>query len=178
MSAGLRGGGRVPIGPNTVLVAHRESVTLRTADGELLSGELALPADGPPSATIICLHPLPTHGGSSQSHLLRKIAWRLPALAGVAVLRFDTRGTGASTGTFDGGNAERFDVAAALEFVEFGDLPAPWLVGWSFGTELALRHGCDPSVVGAVLISPPLRRASDADLDVWARSKKPLVAIR
>jgi pimeloyl-ACP methyl ester carboxylesterase len=35
-----------------------------------------------------------------------------------------------------------------------------WLLGWSFGTDLALKYGCDPSVVGAVLISPPLRSPS------------------
>jgi uncharacterized protein len=56
-------------------------------------------------------------------------------------------------------------------------LPAPWLVGWSFGTDLALRYGCDPSVVGAVLISPPLRFSTPADLAAWAASGKPLTAI-
>ncbi|HMC67991.1 MAG TPA: hypothetical protein VKJ07_02450, partial [Mycobacteriales bacterium] len=61
--------------------------------------------------------------------------------------------------------------------VEYEDLPAPWLVGWSFGTDLALRYGCDPSVQGAVLISPPLRFSSEDDLRRWADSGKPLVAI-
>jgi alpha/beta superfamily hydrolase len=166
-----------PIRANTVLPARREPVVLDTADGERLVGELALPADSEPVASLVCLHPLPTEGGSMDSHLLRKAAWRLPALAGLAVLRFDTRGTGRSSGRFDGGEGERFDVAAALDLVEARDLPAPWLLGWSFGTDLALRHGCDPSVVGAVLISPPLRQATEADLDVWARSGKPVVAI-
>jgi hypothetical protein len=32
-------------------------------------------------------------------------------------------------------------------------------------------------VVGAVLISPPLRYSTDADLERWAESGKPLVAI-
>lgn len=162
---------------NTVLPARRSPVTLDTADGEHLLGELAVPEDRPPAGTVVCLHPLPTEGGSMESHLLRKMAWRLPALAGLAVLRFNTRGTAGSSGEFDGGTAERFDVAAALELVEFRDLPAPWLVGWSFGTDLALRHGCDPSVAGAVLISPPLKTATDADLDRWAAAGTPLVAI-
>ncbi len=140
-----------------------------------------MPIDRPPVATLIWLHPLPTEGGMMDSHLLRKAAFRLPALAGLAVLRFNTRGTasvqGRSEGEFGGGVAERYDVAAAIEFAEFTDLPHPWLVGWSFGTDLTLRHGCDPSVVGAVLISPPLRSATDADLDVWAASGKPVTAI-
>ncbi|HEX4654531.1 MAG TPA: alpha/beta fold hydrolase [Mycobacteriales bacterium] len=166
---------------NTVLPAARAAVTLHTADGLTLVGELARPAERAPVATLVMLHPLPTHGGMMDSHLLRKAANRLPALADLAVLRFNTRGTeseqGRSGGSFDDGEGERLDVAAALDLVEYEDLPAPWLVGWSFGSELALRYGCDPSVVGAVLLAPPLHRASDEDLRRWAESGKPLVAV-
>ena len=162
---------------NTVLPARRRAVDLHTADGLRLDGALALP-DGEPKATLLCLHPLPTHGGSIDSHLLRKADWRLPALAGIAVVRFNTRGTGGSEGTFDGGDAEKYDVAAALDLVEAEDLPAPWLMGWSFGSELALMYGADdPTVVGAVLLAPPLKRAGDAELDRWAAAGKPLVAV-
>jgi hypothetical protein len=165
----------------SVLPARREEVELHTADGLTLVGELALPAEREPLATLITLHPLPTHGGYMDSHVLRKAAWRLPALADLAVLRFNTRGTssarGTSQGSFDAGDGERFDVAAAIELAEFRELPHPWLLGWSFGTELALMHGRDPAVEGAILLSPPLRRASDADLDAWARFGRPLVAL-
>jgi alpha/beta superfamily hydrolase len=175
-----------PIRSLTVLPAAREDVELHTADGLTLVGELALPVgpDGAPTtpaATLVTLHPLPTHGGYMDSHVYRKAAWRLPALAGLAVLRFNTRGTssprGTSGGAFDGGVAERFDVHAAIEFAEFHDLPRRWLVGWSFGTELVLMHGRDPSVEGAILLSPPLHRATDADLDAWAAFGKPLVVL-
>ena len=173
MSTDIRG--------NTILPARREPITLHTGDGLALVGELAQPVDRPPVATLLCLHPLPTEGGMMNSHLLRKAAFRLPALAGVAVVRFNTRGTsseqGRSEGEFGNGEAENLDVAAAIEFAEFTDLPDPWLMGWSFGTDLALKFGCDPSVVGAILISPPVRTATDADLDVWAESGKPVVAI-
>ena len=94
---------------STILPAIRKPVTLRTADGLNLVGELALPDGRVPVATLICLHPLPTHGGMMDSHILRKASYRLPALAGVAVLRFNTRGTsseqGSSEGEFDGGQA-------------------------------------------------------------------------
>ena len=78
---------------------------------------------------------------------------------------------------FDEGIGERFDVAAAIELAEFHDLPHLWLVGWSFGTELALRYGRDPAVEGAILLSPPLRRATDDDLAAWAAFGRPLVAL-
>jgi hypothetical protein len=165
----------------SVLPARREDVELHTADGLTLVGELALPADRPPVATLVTLHPLPTHGGYMDSHVLRKAAWRLPALADLAVLRFNTRGTssprGTSDGAFDGGALERYDVAAAIELAEFRDLPRRWLVGWSFGTELALMHGHDPAIEGAILLSPPLHRATDADLDAWAAFGRPLVVL-
>ncbi|WP_066373310.1 alpha/beta hydrolase [Herbidospora mongoliensis] len=166
---------------STVLPARRQDVELNTADELTLVGELAVPETAPPVATLVCLHPLPTHGGMMDSHVLRKASFRLPALADIAVLRFNTRGTsserGTSQGSFEDGVGERLDVAAALEFAEFNDLPRPWLLGWSFGTELALRWGRDPFVEGAILLSPPLKRATDADLDAWAEFGKPLVAL-
>jgi len=166
---------------NTVLPADRRDVVLHTADGLELVGELALPLERPPVATLVCLHPLPTQGGFMDSHLLRKASYRLPALADLAVLRFNTRGTtsprGTSQGAFGEAVAEQYDVAAALDLCEAEGLPAIWLLGWSFGTDLALRYGCDPAVVGAVLISPPLRFSGPADLAAWAASGKPLTAL-
>lgn len=165
----------------SVLPARREPITLHTADGLELVGELALPPDREPVATIICLHPLPTHGGMMDSHVIRKASFRLPALAGIAVLRFNTRGTtslqGTSGGAFDHAVGERYDVAAAIEYVEFHDLPHPWLVGWSFGTDLALMYGLDPGVQGAVLLSPPLRFSRPEHLAAWAEAGKPLTAV-
>jgi alpha/beta superfamily hydrolase len=166
---------------STVLPARRTEIELQTADGLTLVGELALPEDQPPVATLVCLHPLPTAEGMMDSHVLRKASYRLPALAGVAVLRFNTRGTssdrGTSEGEFGDGDSERYDVAAALEWAEYHDLPRTWLLGWSFGTELALRWGRDPLVEGAILLSPPLHRATDGDLDAWAEFGRPVVAL-
>jgi alpha/beta superfamily hydrolase len=115
------------------------------------------------------------------SHVLRKASFRLPAMADLAVLRFNTRGTsserGRSDGEFGGGGPEGLDVAAAIGFCMSHGLPRLWLVGWSFGTELALMWGNVPEVEGAILLSPALRRATDADLDAWAASGKSLVAL-
>jgi len=168
----------------SILPARREDIELHTADGLRLVGELALPLERDPVATLITLHPLPTHGGFMDSHVLKKASYRLPALADLAVLRFNTRGTtsprGTSEGSFEGGRGERFDVAAAIEYAEFHEHPPlgnRWLVGWSFGTDLALMHGLDPSIEGAVLLSPPLRYSSAEHLTAWAVSGKPLLAL-
>ena len=171
----------IEIRSDVQLPAVREQITLHTSDGLTLVGELALPVDRPPVATLVTLHPLPTHGGFMDSHILRKAANRLPALADVAVLRFNTRGTesprGRSEGVFGEGVTEQHDVEAALRFVTERGLPNPWLVGWSFGTELALKYGVDQAVRGAILLSPPLHRANDDDLARWVTSDKTLVAL-
>ncbi|MEI8262192.1 MAG: alpha/beta hydrolase, partial [Actinomycetes bacterium] len=104
---------------NSVLPAVREPLRLRTSDGLTLVGELALPVDQPARGTVVCVHPLPTHGGMMDSHVLRKMSWRLPALAGMAVLRFNTRGTtsaaGTSEGQFDASTAEGLGLHAAID---------------------------------------------------------------
>jgi alpha/beta superfamily hydrolase len=165
----------------TVLPARRVPITLTTADGLNLVGELALPADRDPVGTLVCLHPLPTHGGMMDSHVYRKAAYRLPALADLAVLRFNTRGTeseqGKSDGEFGGGHTERHDVEAAVSYAGDLGLPDIWLLGWSFGTELTLRWGLLPGVEGGILLSPPLHRAGAADLDAWAASGRPLTVL-
>lgn len=164
-----------------LLPARRTEIELTTADGLTLVGELARPQDRDPVATLVTLHPLPTAGGCMDTHILRKAAARLPAQAGIAVLRFNTRGTssprGRSDGAFDDGESERLDVAAAMDLVRAEGLPRPWLVGWSFGTELALKYGLDHDVEGAVLLSPPLHRATADDLSAWRGNPRELVVL-
>jgi len=167
------------------LPRRTEDIELHTADGLTLVGELARPVERAPVATLVTLHPLPTGGGFMDSHILRKAAARLPALADLAVLRFNFRGVtsprGTSEGTFGHGEDERHDLAAAMAFVRERGLPAPWLLGWSFGTEVLIRHGFDfaagGEVAGAILLSPPLRRSSPAELARWASLPVPMVAL-
>ena len=172
---------QIEIRSSVELPATRELVTLVTQDGLNLVAELALPVNREPVATLIMLHPLPTAGGFMDSHIYRKAANRLPALADLAILRFNTRGTesphGKSEGDFDGGVSERFDVAAAVAFAKERKLPNLWLVGWSFGTELALKYGPDEEVLGAILLSPPLHRTSVEELLRWNNVSKTLVAL-
>ena len=164
-----------------LLPARREDIELHTEDGLSLVGELAAPLDREPVATLVTLHPLPTAGGFMDSHILRKAAGRLPALADLAVLRFNTRGTssprGTSEGEFDGGKDEALDVAAAMAFVRERGLPRPWLLGWSFGTELALKYGRDHDIEGIILLSPPLHRATAEEVAAWAQDDRTVVIV-
>lgn len=144
-------------------------------------GEVAAPL-GEVRGAILCLHPLPTAGGMMDSHIYKKAANRLPALAGVAVVRFNTRGTssdaGTSEGQFDNGVSERFDVEEMLRYC-FEDLKLTnlWVVGWSFGTDLALQHAKDPRHKGLILLSPPLRTTTPEQLSYWNDDLRPIIAL-
>lgn len=165
----------------TELPARREDIELTTSDGLTLVGELALPLERDPVATMVALHPLPTAGGFMDSHIIRKSAARLPALADIAVLRFNFRGTTSPRGTSDGqfgeGIAEQHDLAAAMKFVAERGLSSPWLVGWSFGTEVLLKYGRAHAIAGAILLSPPLHRTTDAEVAAWADAAIPVTAL-
>jgi len=163
------------------LPATRENVELVTEDGLTLVGELSLPVSAEPVATIVALHPLPTAGGFMDSHIIRKAAARLPALADLAVLRFNFRGVTSPRGTSDGafghGEDERHDLDAAMRFVAERGLPQPWLLGWSFGTEVALKHGLEHDIEGIILLSPPLHRTTDEELAAWAGSGRRMIVV-
>ena len=116
------------------------------------------------------------------SHVYKKAANRLPAMAGIEVIRFNSRGTsseaGTSSGEFDNGVSERFDVEAMMAYcLDTLKLENLWVVGWSFGTDLALRHAKDPRVKGLILLSPPLRTSDLSDLQYWANDGRPVIAL-
>jgi alpha/beta superfamily hydrolase len=167
--------------PSSVFEAVRTPFHLLTEDGIDLIGEVAAPIGGSKGA-ILCLHPLPTAGGMMDSHVYKKAANRLPAMAGITVVRFNTRGTtseaGSSTGEFDNGKSERFDVEAMLRYC-FHDLKLEnvWVTGWSFGTDLALQHAKDPRHKGLILLSPPLRTTTNEQLEYWNTDPRPITAL-
>jgi len=169
------------IRPSTVLPAVRTPFIVRTEDGIDLVGEIARPIEKSTGA-ILMLHPLPTAGGMMDSHVYKKASNRLPAMAGINVVRFNTRGTtseaGTSTGHFDNAVSERFDVEAMINYC-FDELRLEnlWIVGWSFGTDLALKFAHDKRHKGLILLSPPLRFSTDEDLQWWSADGRPVMAL-
>src|SRR5262245_64595072 len=100
--------------------------------------------------------PHPECGGSMENPVVSEIAYGLYK-AGVASLRFNWRGVGASQGrvTGDWAAAEE-DYVAALEQVA-ATLPPPVVAsGYSFGAATALRIGLrDARVSELILVAPP-----------------------
>ena len=167
--------------PSSVFDARRTPFHVMTEDGVDLIGEVAAPM-GASSGAILCLHPLPIAGGMMDSHVYKKAANRLPAMSGITVVRFNTRGTtseaGSSTGQFDNGVAEHFDVEAMLRYCfDTLKLENVWVTGWSFGTDLALQHAKDPRHKGLILLSPPLRTTTEVQLEYWNTDSRPITAL-
>jgi len=137
-----------------------EPVQLHTADGLTLEGELQVP-DGARAAAVLA-HPHPLHGGNMRSIVIGALFAGLPA-AGVAALRFNFRGVGASEGTHDEGRGERLDVVTALDaLAEIAGAPGLPLVlaGWSFGADTSLAVD-DERHAGWFAVAPPLRHTGD-----------------
>ena len=137
-----------------------EPVQLHTADGLTLEGELQVP-DGARAAAVLA-HPHPLHGGNMRSIVIGALFAGLPA-AGMAALRFNFRGVGASEGTHDEGRGERLDVVAALDaLAEIAGAPGLPLVlaGWSFGADTSLAVD-DERHAGWFAVAPPLRHTGD-----------------
>jgi len=169
------------IRPSTVLPALRTPFHVLTSDGVDLIGEVASPL-GQSKGAILTLHPLPTAGGMMDSHVYKKASNRLPAMAGITVVRFNTRGTsseaGTSSGAFDNGGAEGLDVQAMINYCfDVLGLENLWIVGWSFGTDLALRHAKDSRHQGLILLSPPLRTTTNEELLYWNSDPRPITAL-
>jgi alpha/beta superfamily hydrolase len=169
------------IRPSTVLPANRTPFTIKTSDGLNLIGEVATPI-GEVTGSLLMLHPNPSGGGMMDSHIYKKAANRLPAMAGIQIIRFNTRGSeseaGKSQGEYDHGKSEKLDVLAALDYC-FDELKIKdlYVIGWSFGTEIALQYARDKRIKELILLSPPMLSTTDEDLDFWIKDGRAITAL-
>src|ERR1051326_8510985 len=91
----------------------------------------------------LVLHPHPQHGGTMHNKVVFRAARALQE-AGYATLRFNFRGVGESTGTFDQGRGEADDARVALDYLLAEQPQAREVIvaGFSFGAWIGLRVGC------------------------------------
>ncbi len=132
-----------------------ERVAIITSDGETLQGRWDSP-DEPTFTTVFC-HPSPKDGGSMMAPLMIAVTQKLVE-RGHAVLRFNFRGVGESTGHYDeDGRNELRDVAAAVATARDRSEHIG-ICGWSFGAAVALQWLIDnEETIPYVGIAPPPR---------------------
>ncbi len=152
-----------------------EVITIATADGEMLEGEIAR-ADGVARAVYVLCHPHPQFGGSMRSLVISELFRALPA-AGITTLRFNFRGVESSTGAWSAGTGERLDAAAAVATGADLEPGRPLvLAGWSFGADMALAT-LDARIAGWCLVATPLRYTTDADVTAIAGESRPKLLV-
>jgi alpha/beta superfamily hydrolase len=128
-------------------------------------------------AAVVC-HPHPIHGGTMHTKAVYRAAQALND-AGLVTLRFNFRGVGASTGSFDEGIGEREDLEAALDWLEreYPTLPL-FAGGFSFGSMVALSVGVDDERVVA-LFGLGLPVDKDAyDYSFLEQTEKPILVVQ
>jgi alpha/beta superfamily hydrolase len=121
----------------------------------------------PPRAAVVFGHPHPMHGGTMHTKAVYQGSKGLTRI-GCSVLRFNFRGVAGSAGTFDQGDGEKADFAAAIDFMAARFPGSPiWAAGFSFGSWVALEVGAgDPRVSVLIGIAPPVNR----DGYTWERT--------
>ena len=108
------------------------------------------------SPIAIVLQPHPQYGGTMNNRIVQE-TYNVFVRNGFSVLRLNFRGVGKSEGTFDNGQGELSDAAAALDWIEREnqDYTQCWVSGFSFGSlicmQLIMRR---PEVTKFVTISP------------------------
>lgn len=161
-----------------------EPISLSTVDGVTLEAQFAPPADAsptggsttgqPPAVAVVC-HPHPLYGGSMHNNVVDRLFRDLPA-AGVATVRFNFRGVGASGGEHGNGRDEAADIVAAIDELagRYPNVPVV-VVGYSFGADVALSVG-DDRLAGWLAVSPPLRIIDPATMAA-ATDPRPTVIV-
>ena len=123
--------------------------------GELaLEGIYQLGSDGVGGAVIAPPHPL--YGGSMDSPVVSELCWACQR-AGLATVRFNWRGVGASAGVSSGSEADAdADYAAALAYLADSVSGPLVAAGYSFGAAAAVRSSAAGArVERLLLVAPP-----------------------
>lgn len=143
-----------------------------------LEATLKEPDSSARGAAIMC-HPHPLHGGTMHTKAVYRSAQAMNE-AGLVVLRFNFRGVGTSTGSFDEGVGEQDDVRAAIDWLTGEHPQLPLVVGgFSFGSMVALGVGATDDRVSALLgLGLPVDLDDRYDYGFLAESPKPILVVQ
>lgn len=111
----------------------------------------------PSSPVALILHPHPKHGGTMNNKVVYSL-FQTFAKKGFSTLRFNFRGVGRSEGSYDNGEGELADAAAAMDWLQstHPQVNSFWVAGFSFGAWIAMQLLMRrPELEGFIAISPP-----------------------
>ena len=114
-------------------------------------------APGRTAPLALILHPHPLHGGTMNNKIVYDL-FHVFARRGFSMLRFNFRGVGRSQESFDHGQGELRDAAAALDWMQSynPNSSSCWVAGISFGAwigmQLLMRR---PEIHGFISVALP-----------------------
>jgi alpha/beta superfamily hydrolase len=117
---------------------------------------------GEATALAVLCHPHPQQQGTMNNKVVTTLA-RAFAHLGATSVRFNFRGVGTSIGGYDGGEGERADALAAVEWsrAQWPGQPL-YLGGFSFGAAMALAIAARVAPKGLVTVAPPIERLPES----------------
>ncbi len=122
--------------------------------------------DRPFRGVAIVCHPHPLHGGTMNNKVVHFVARTMREL-GLATVRFNFRGVGASEGSFDHGAGETHDLLAVTDWLRSRHPGVPlWLAGFSFGAYVALRGVTQRDFSRLVTIAPAVHLYDFSEIEL------------
>jgi alpha/beta superfamily hydrolase len=114
----------------------------------------------PPGHVAVICHPHPLFGGTLHNKVVHTLAKCLRE-RGVATVRFNFRGVGASEGQHEGAAGETDDALAIARWAseKWPDVPLLW-AGFSFGGAIAIRAAAVLPPCWLVTVAPAVDRVS------------------
>jgi alpha/beta superfamily hydrolase len=123
-----------------------------------LEGLLETPQDADASRIAVICHPHPVYGGTMTNKVVHMLAKAFNEV-GVATIRFNYRGVGASSGAYDEGRGETLDTLAVIRWAQLRWPGAKlWIGGFSFGGAVALRAAAQVTPERIVTVAPAIQR--------------------
>ncbi len=100
---------------------------------------------------VVITHPHSLMGGNMHNNVVMA-AWRASLEKGLSAVRFNFRGVGRSSGSFDNGNGEMNDLASVISYVHKPVI----IIGYSFGAWVAANYVNQlDTPLPCIFISPP-----------------------
>ncbi|MEO8212471.1 MAG: alpha/beta family hydrolase [Myxococcales bacterium] len=134
----------------TITITPSGRLDLPVSHGRL-EALLKEPASRTPRRAAVVCHPHPKGGGTMNNNVVYRMAKALEE-SGAAVLRFNFRGVGRSTGEYGEGVSEAEDARTAVDFMaaRYPTLPL-WMAGFSFGARVGMGVGIEDPRVSKLL---------------------------
>jgi hypothetical protein len=137
-----------------------------TGPAGALEAATQCPAMHSQRASAVILHPHPLHGGTMHNKVVTTLAREFAEL-GLASVRFNFRGVGASEGSYAQARGETDDALAVIDWLRAqrprDDL---WLTGFSFGAMVALRAAMPGRVAGLITVAPAVQLYDLSDVEL------------